>query len=64
MRLPTSVALLAALLALVPARSHAQGASVSRPPLAALSRANTGSQVVMAMLSALTTWLGVHAGQR
>jgi hypothetical protein len=64
MRLPTSVALLAALLALVPARSHAQTASASRPPLAALSRANTGSQVVMAMLAALTTWLGVRAGQR
>jgi hypothetical protein len=37
---------------------------VSRPPLAALSRAHKGAQVVMAMLAPLTTWLGVHAGRR
>ncbi len=64
MRPPTSVALPATLLARVPARTLAQTASVSRPPLAALSRAHKGAQVVMAMLAPLTTWRGVHAGRR
>jgi hypothetical protein len=63
MRLP-SVALLAALGTFVPPRSHAQTASMSRQPLAALSPTNKEVKVAMALLAALTTWLGVHAGRR
>jgi hypothetical protein len=37
---------------------------MSRQPLAALSPTNKEVKVAMALLAALTTWLGVHAGRR